>query len=621
MPFLAPPSGGARCGPRRDPPARGARTSSRPPRPGWRAPAGRCGSPAAVFPLAAAVLPFATAFGLLGGGTGAVLAPRARLALRRPPGPRPRRRRDARAGDARSSSGSSAALSGIGVARGAPRLSRSPKGPTRARSWRCGSTRCGPNCSTFYRKARMEPRRRSAATGAGVRPGARPVAWHLPGLVLGRVRPPRRRSLVYAFGRRAGLDEAPLAPGSFATFRTPLAVAAAFVPAGALAALADGLAARAAVDGPDPAGRLVFPAGDGDNPRSARQGACRPPDPSAGVRPRRPDADSGPRGHRWAPRRVPRLPGEVLRGRKRATAGREEGSKRNMSDVKVILTDEVRGLGNRGEVVSVAAGYARNFLLPKELALPRHAGEREAARAGDGSATTSRRRRRRTRPATVAKAFEGLTITVRKKAGEHDALYGSVTASDLAEALEAKGIKIDRRRIELEEPIKRLGTHVVHVRLHREVIADAEGRGRLGLASGRGVARLRRPRFRGAFVRLRAGLPGGRASARSARTPERSLSASGREARGRARGAARRRPSRRRRLARRASGRRPPSGGSAGSVETACGPVAAELGRLRPVREGPEDDLRCSWASRGSPSPGRTGRRRRPGGRRSRRPA
>ena len=141
-----------------------------------------------------------------------------------------------------------------------------------------------------------------------------------------------------------------------------------------------------------------------------------------------------------------------------------------MSDVKVILTDEVRGLGNRGEVVSVAAGYARNFLLPKELAYLATPGnmkrlEQERKRYDVAQA------KEKDQAATVAKAFDGLTVTIRKKAGENDALYGSVTASEVAEALEAKGITVDRRRGELEEPIKRLGTHVVHVRLHREVIA------------------------------------------------------------------------------------------------------------------------------------------------------
>ena len=142
-----------------------------------------------------------------------------------------------------------------------------------------------------------------------------------------------------------------------------------------------------------------------------------------------------------------------------------------MSDVKVILTDEVRGLGNRGEVVSVAAGYARNFLLPKELAYLATPGnmkrlEQEKRRYDVAQA------KEKEQAATVAKAFDGLTVTIRKKAGEHDAIYGSVTATELAEALEAKGITVDRRRIELDEPIKRLGAHTVHVRLHREVIAE-----------------------------------------------------------------------------------------------------------------------------------------------------
>lgn len=141
-----------------------------------------------------------------------------------------------------------------------------------------------------------------------------------------------------------------------------------------------------------------------------------------------------------------------------------------MSDVKVILTDEVRGLGNRGEVVSVAPGYARNFLLPKELAYLATPGnmkrlEQEKRRYDVAQA------KEKEQAATIAKAFDGLSITIRKKAGEHDALYGSVTATEIAEALAAKGIKVDRRRVELEEPIKRLGAHTVHVRLHREVIA------------------------------------------------------------------------------------------------------------------------------------------------------
>ena len=141
-----------------------------------------------------------------------------------------------------------------------------------------------------------------------------------------------------------------------------------------------------------------------------------------------------------------------------------------MSDVKVVLTDEVRGLGNRGEVVSVAAGYARNFLLPKELAYLATPGNVKRLEQEKKRYDVSQSKEN-DQAATVAKAFEGLSVTVRKKAGDHDAIYGSVTASELATALAAKGITVDRRRIDLEEPIKRLGTHTVHVRLHREVIA------------------------------------------------------------------------------------------------------------------------------------------------------
>ncbi len=136
--------------------------------------------------------------------------------------------------------------------------------------------------------------------------------------------------------------------------------------------------------------------------------------------------------------------------------------------MKVILTDEVKGLGHRGDVVTVAAGYARNFLLPKELAYP--------ATPGNVKRLDQEKKRYDVRMAkekdqaeTIAKAVEGMTLVLKKKAGEHDALYGSVTSAELAEALAAKGVTVDKRRIALEEPIKRLGTHTVHVKLHRDV--------------------------------------------------------------------------------------------------------------------------------------------------------
>ena len=136
--------------------------------------------------------------------------------------------------------------------------------------------------------------------------------------------------------------------------------------------------------------------------------------------------------------------------------------------MKLILTDEVKGLGHRGEVVNVALGYARNFLLPKELALPATEGNMKRLEQ-EKHRYDARMLKEKDAASNVAKAVEGIKIVLKKKAGEHDALYGSVTSAELAEALSAKGIKVDKRRIDLEEPIKRVGTHTVHVKLHRDV--------------------------------------------------------------------------------------------------------------------------------------------------------
>ena len=211
-------------------------------------------SPAAAFPLAAAVLPFATAFGLLGGGTGAILAATCALAFVALPalglvaGATPGRRREELAW-------LSAALAGIGglgvllaltLAEGAD--------PGALLALRLDALR--PELIEFYRSAGWAEET-LAATGAAFDRMRELVAWQLPGLVLaGCVI--HGALLVYAFGRRAGLDEASLHPGSFATFRTPLAVAAAFVPAGALAALGGGIVARAAVTVLIPLGALFF---------------------------------------------------------------------------------------------------------------------------------------------------------------------------------------------------------------------------------------------------------------------------------------------------------------------------------------------------------------------------
>ena len=138
--------------------------------------------------------------------------------------------------------------------------------------------------------------------------------------------------------------------------------------------------------------------------------------------------------------------------------------------MKVILTEEIRGLGTRGDVVTVKDGYARNYLLPKNLA-------REAT-AGNLKSIEQERKKwallaqeEKVAAQKSAESVQGVKITIQKRVGENGQLFGSVTANEIADALEAKGIAVDKRRIELAHPIKALGTHEVDVRLHREVSA------------------------------------------------------------------------------------------------------------------------------------------------------
>ncbi len=138
--------------------------------------------------------------------------------------------------------------------------------------------------------------------------------------------------------------------------------------------------------------------------------------------------------------------------------------------MKVILTEEIRGLGTRGDVVNVKDGYARNFLLPKNLA-------REATAGNLKSVEQERKKwallgqKEKEEAQKSANAVQGTKITVHKRVGENGHLFGSVTANEIADALEAKGIQVDKRRIELAHVIKTLVVHEGDVRLHREVIA------------------------------------------------------------------------------------------------------------------------------------------------------
>ena len=138
--------------------------------------------------------------------------------------------------------------------------------------------------------------------------------------------------------------------------------------------------------------------------------------------------------------------------------------------MKVILADDVRGLGHRGETVTVKPGYARNFLFPQGVAY-------EATQANVRRLSEEKKKydekmlREKVVASEAASKVEGLSVTIAKKAGEEGHLYGSVTASEIADALAAKSIEVDRRRIELAEPIRRVGSHTVHVRLHKDVVA------------------------------------------------------------------------------------------------------------------------------------------------------
>jgi large subunit ribosomal protein L9 len=139
--------------------------------------------------------------------------------------------------------------------------------------------------------------------------------------------------------------------------------------------------------------------------------------------------------------------------------------------VKIILQKEIDKLGTPGEVVTVADGYARNYLVPRGLAIPASKGAvRHAESLKRGH--EERVAKARTEAEAVAERLASATIRVTAKAGEEGKLFGSITAQDLAEEIERQaGQAIDRRTIHLDEPIRSVGTHEVHVRLHPDVTA------------------------------------------------------------------------------------------------------------------------------------------------------
>ncbi len=140
--------------------------------------------------------------------------------------------------------------------------------------------------------------------------------------------------------------------------------------------------------------------------------------------------------------------------------------------MKLILREDVENLGKGGELVDVKPGYGRNFLLPRGLAVaanPKNVREldhqKKIAEAKAAKAKASAE--------AVAKRLSDTPVVLKRKVGEQDKLYGSVTAIDIVEALAARGLQLDRRTIDLSEPIKTVGDHEVPVKLHREVIGKA----------------------------------------------------------------------------------------------------------------------------------------------------
>lgn len=139
--------------------------------------------------------------------------------------------------------------------------------------------------------------------------------------------------------------------------------------------------------------------------------------------------------------------------------------------MEVILRDHVENLGRRGEIVKVADGYARNFLLPRKLALPATDANRKWVER-ERKIAEARDHEERGAAEAIASRLNALELTITRKTGENDQLYGSVTNADIGEMLASKGFDIDRRKILLPDPIKTLGENTVPVKLHRDVTAQ-----------------------------------------------------------------------------------------------------------------------------------------------------
>ena len=139
--------------------------------------------------------------------------------------------------------------------------------------------------------------------------------------------------------------------------------------------------------------------------------------------------------------------------------------------MEVILREDVDKLGSRGQVVKVAAGYARNFLLPKRLAVTATASNKKIIEQ-ERQAHLRKDAKLEVEAQDLARLINSVTVTIKQKAGENDQLFGSVTSKDVADALAAQNFVIDRRKVILDEPIKQLGEFKVPVRLFKDVTAE-----------------------------------------------------------------------------------------------------------------------------------------------------
>ena len=138
--------------------------------------------------------------------------------------------------------------------------------------------------------------------------------------------------------------------------------------------------------------------------------------------------------------------------------------------MEVILKEDIANLGHRGDVVKVADGYGRNYLLPRKLAIEANKGNKAVIEQMKAAAVR-RSAREKADAEALSTQFNNLTVSFQRRSGEHDQLFGSVTSGDIAAEIEKKGFNVDRRKIQLHEPLKSLGEFTVPVKLHKDVTA------------------------------------------------------------------------------------------------------------------------------------------------------